>query len=86
MLLHFVAGFMAGFMATIVASPFDVVKTRVMSSPEAYKGVVDCFTRTSREEGFRAFYKGFVPNFTRLGSWSVVCFISMEQIKMMLID
>ena len=31
---HFSAGFAAGFMATIVASPIDVVKTRVMNGAD----------------------------------------------------
>ena len=83
--LHFICGFSAGFIATCVASPFDVVKTRLMSSPDAYSGVVSCFKRIIAEEGMMAFYKGFVPNFTRVGTWSVVCFISLEKIKKYLI-
>lgn len=43
MLVHVMSGFSAGFIATCVASPFDVVKTRLMSSPDSYKGVVNCF-------------------------------------------
>lgn len=43
-LLHFTAGFMAGFVATIIASPADVVKTRLMSSPDSYNGVIHAFT------------------------------------------
>jgi solute carrier family 25 uncoupling protein 8/9 len=83
--LHFICGFAAGFIATIIASPVDVLKTRLMSNPDAYTGVVNCFTRTLREEGVFAFYKGFVPNFTRVGSWAVVCFVGMEQFKRLLI-
>lgn len=83
--LHFISALMAGFIATIIASPADVCKTRLMSSPDSYKGVVNCFSRTFKEEGFFAFYKGFIPNFTRLGLWSVICFVGMEQFKIMLI-
>jgi len=83
--LHFISGFSAGFIATIIASPFDVVKTRIMSSPDAYSGVVSCFYRTLAEEGPLAFYNGFIPNFTRLGTWSCTCFIALEKIKKMLI-
>jgi len=32
-----------------------------------------------------AFYNGFIPNFTRLGLWTCVCFVSMEKIKAMLV-
>jgi solute carrier family 25 uncoupling protein 8/9 len=78
MLVHTISGFTAGFIATIVASPFDVIKTRLMSSPDSYNGVVNCFTRTLSEVGPLAFYNGFIPNFTRLGTWSVTCFVCME--------
>lgn len=83
-ILHFTAGFMAGFVATIVASPADVVKTRLMSSPDSYKGVGDAFTRMLKDEGPKAFYKGFIPNFMRLSLWSCTCFIAMEKIKVYL--
>ena len=82
-LLHFTAGFMAGFVATIIASPADVVKTRLMSSPDSYSGVVNAFTRMMKEEGPLSFYKGFVPNFMRLSLWSCTCFIAMEKFKIM---
>ena len=74
---------MAGFVATCIASPADVVKTRLMSSPDSYTGVVNAFSRMIKEEGPRAFYKGFVPNFFRLSIWSITAFIAMEQIKIM---
>ena len=85
-MVHLMSGFTAGFIATIVASPFDVVKTRVMSSPDAYTGVVNCFTRTLSEEGPMAFYNGFIPNFTRLGLWTCVTFVTMEKIKSFLLS
>lgn len=28
-----------------------------------------------------AFYKGFLPNFTRLGTWNVVMFLTLEQVN-----
>jgi solute carrier family 25 uncoupling protein 8/9 len=85
MLTHCISGFSAGFIATIIASPFDVVKTRIMASPTSYSGVLSCFYRTLQEEGALAFYNGFVPNFTRLGTWSIITFVSMEQFKILFI-
>lgn len=29
-----------------------------------------------------AFYKGFLPNFTRLGTWNVVMFLTLEQVNL----
>ena len=42
--------------------------------------------RLRREDGAElvgvgAFYKGFIPNFGRLGSWNVVMFLTLEQVK-----
>ena len=42
--LHIICGFMAGFTATIFGSPFDVIKTRMMSAKVPYSGVLDCVT------------------------------------------
>jgi solute carrier family 25 uncoupling protein 8/9 len=72
----------AGFVATCVGSPVDVVKSRVMGdSAGLYGGFFDCVVKTARNEGVGAFYKGFVPNFGRLGSWNVVMFLTLEQVK-----
>ncbi|CAI7891866.1 unnamed protein product [Closterium sp. NIES-53] len=32
-------------------------------------------------QGVLAFYKGFIPNFGRLGSWNVIMFLTLEQVK-----
>lgn len=79
-LTHLLAGLGAGFFAVCIGSPVDVVKSRMMGDP-TYKSTIDCFAKTLRQEGFLAFYKGFVPNITRLGSWNVVMFLTLEQAK-----
>lgn len=80
--LHFVCAFMAGFTATCVGSPFDVVKTRMMNKAVHYNGVLDCVLKTAKAEGPLAFYNGFTANFMRIGSWNIVCFIVLEQVKL----
>jgi solute carrier family 25 uncoupling protein 8/9 len=78
---HLACGLAAGFVATVFGSPMDVVKTRVMNTklgPDGkplYSGMVDCIVKTLRNEGPLAFYNGFLPNFMRIGSWNVVCFL-----------
>lgn len=95
--LHLASAIAAGAMATVVGSPVDVVKTRVMASQRAaeggtaaagggggavvYKGAVDCIVRTLRAEGPRAFYQGVTPAFFRLTGWSIVMFLSLEQLQ-----
>ncbi|XP_037334963.2 mitochondrial uncoupling protein 2-like isoform X2 [Pungitius pungitius] len=79
---HFTAGFAAGFCTTVVVSPVDVVKTRVMNStPGKYSGAINCAVTMLTKEGTTAFYKGFIPAFLRLGSWNIVMFMSYEQLK-----
>lgn len=50
-------------------------------STNQFSGVLDCFSKTFRREGLLAFYNGFGPNFARLGSWNVVMFLTVEQVK-----
>lgn len=79
---HIISGLGAGFFAVCIGSPVDVVKSRVMGdSTGQYKGTVDCFVKTFRNDGVLAFYKGFIPNFGRLGSWNVIMFLTLEQVK-----
>lgn len=78
---HILSGLGAGFIAVCVGSPVDVVKSRMMGNSAAYSGTLDCFVKTMKNDGLGAFYKGFVPNFGRLGSWNVVMFLTLEQAK-----
>lgn len=80
---HLTAATAAGLCTTLAASPVDVVKTRYMNSaPGEYKGAMDCAIRTFVQEGPLAFYKGFVPSFSRLVSWNIVLWVTYEQIKL----
>lgn len=80
--LHFLSAIGAGFVTVLVASPIDVVKTRFMNSPHgSYRNPIHCAVSMLKQNGPSAFYKGFIPAFTRLGSWSIVFFLSFEQIK-----
>ncbi|CAM6103348.1 unnamed protein product [Calypogeia fissa] len=79
---HILSGLGAGFFAVCVGSPVDVVKSRIMGdSAKQYSGTLDCFIKTFRNDGITAFYKGFIPNFGRLGSWNVIMFLTYEQAK-----
>ncbi|XP_010504203.1 PREDICTED: mitochondrial uncoupling protein 1 [Camelina sativa] len=78
---HILSGLGAGFFAVCIGSPVDVVKSRMMGDSGAYKGTIDCFIKTLKSDGPMAFYKGFIPNFGRLGSWNVIMFLTLEQAK-----
>jgi solute carrier family 25 uncoupling protein 8/9 len=90
--LHVAAATAAGLAATVVGSPVDVVKTRVMAARRAAEtaggpaavGAVECVTSMLRNEGPAAFYKGVTPAFFRLTGWSIVMFVTLEQLKLAL--
>lgn len=78
--LHFAAAVCAGFMATMVGNPVDVIKTRVMAAREKKASAFATVAATFKE-GPGAFYKGVVPQFFRLTGWSVVMFMTLEQLR-----
>eukprot|EP00026_Physarum_polycephalum_P011256 Phypoly_transcript_11463.p1 GENE.Phypoly_transcript_11463~~Phypoly_transcript_11463.p1 ORF type:complete len:306 (+),score=41.80 Phypoly_transcript_11463:49-966(+) len=86
-LTHFCSSVVAGFFAAAVTSPFDVVKSRIMNqhtapgSPPLYTGTLDCFAKTIKSEGFYGLYKGFIPNWMRIGPHTIVTFIVYEQLR-----
>lgn len=80
-------GSMAGGFAAAVTTPFDVVKTRLMTQGAAtsgstavvpYKGVVDGLTRIAREEGFGALFSGIAPRVVWISVGGAVFFGSYE--------
>ncbi|CAG9467633.1 unnamed protein product [Pedinophyceae sp. YPF-701] len=77
---HVLSALGAGFVAVSVGSPVDVVKSRMMGSSE-YTGVLDCFAKTLKNDGLSGFYRGFLPNFGRLGSWNVAMFMTLEAVR-----
>ena len=89
--LHIVASFAAGFVAAVVTNPVDVVKTRLMNQGNTrtqatssnattkYRGMMHCFSTIMVQEGPTGFYKGFVPNFLRLGPQTIMTFIFYEK-------
>ncbi|KAL2175008.1 mitochondrial carrier domain-containing protein [Thermothelomyces heterothallicus CBS 202.75] len=60
----FMAGAIAGVSEILVMYPLDVVKTRVQlqtgkgSGADAYSGMLDCFQKIIRNEGFSRLYRG----------------------------
>lgn len=78
----------AGFFAAAVTSPVDVVKTRIMNQKfdskgmgMIYKNTLDCFVKTIRAEGVLGLYKGFFPNWIRIGPHTVVTFVVYERLR-----
>ncbi|XP_039126610.1 mitochondrial uncoupling protein 5-like [Dioscorea cayenensis subsp. rotundata] len=89
---HVAASFAAGIVAAVASNPVDVVKTRVMNmrvgvgEVAPYAGAVDCAVKTVRAEGVMALYKGFIPTVSRQGPFTVVLFVTLEQVRALLKD
>ncbi|XP_061654113.1 kidney mitochondrial carrier protein 1-like isoform X4 [Phyllopteryx taeniolatus] len=80
---HFLSSFVCGLAGALASNPVDVVRTRMMNQRGAalYQGTLDCVLRTWRSEGLVALYKGFFPNWLRLGPWNIIFFLTYEQLK-----
>lgn len=87
---HMLSGVTAGFVATVVGSPVDVIKTRIMNQKAGaggvrpYSGPIDCLVKIMKNEGPVGFYKGFSSNAARICSWNVFMFLAFEQFKILL--
>uniref|UniRef100_A0A3P9IV81 Solute carrier family 25 member 30 n=1 Tax=Oryzias latipes TaxID=8090 RepID=A0A3P9IV81_ORYLA len=80
---HFLSSFVCGLAGALASNPVDVVRTRMMNQRGGalYQGTLDCLLQTWRSEGFMALYKGFFPNWLRLGPWNIIFFLTYEQLK-----
>ena len=45
------------------------------------RNVIHCAVRTARQEGSKAFYKGFAPSCLRIVSYNIMLWITFEQLK-----
>jgi len=74
----------AGLFASFASSPFDVIKSRFMNqlkSGGTHTSATSCALDVFKNEGIGAFYKGFIPYFSRIGPWSVIFFVCYEKSK-----
>jgi len=81
---HTAASVCSGFFASLVSTPADVVKTRMMgqhATAPLYTSSLDCLIKSVRAEGVMALYKGFLPTWMRLGPWQLVFWVSYEQLR-----
>ncbi|CAM9348628.1 unnamed protein product [Ectocarpus sp. 12 AP-2014] len=58
---NMVIGAIAGGMGSLVTNPMDMIKTRMMTSPELYAGPMDAAWKALSKEGPQAFLKGATP-------------------------
>lgn len=91
-LKDFLMGGIAAAVSKTAAAPIERVKLLIQNQDEMikqgrlerpYKGIVDCFTRTSQSEGVAALWRGNVPNVIRYFPTQALNFAFKDQFKRM---
>eukprot|EP00521_Asterionellopsis_glacialis_P010737 CAMPEP_0195298108 /NCGR_PEP_ID=MMETSP0707-20130614/22808_1 /TAXON_ID=33640 /ORGANISM="Asterionellopsis glacialis, Strain CCMP134" /LENGTH=495 /DNA_ID=CAMNT_0040360105 /DNA_START=140 /DNA_END=1627 /DNA_ORIENTATION=+ len=75
--------FVSGFFAAVAMNPIDVTRTRLMTqpSPPIYRSAFHAAWEIYTAEGPKAFFRGFVPSFLRIGPHFVITFMLLEQMR-----
>jgi solute carrier family 25 (adenine nucleotide translocator) protein 4/5/6/31 len=92
-LLNFMAGGVSGAVAKTATAPIERVKLliqtqdanpKIISGEVArYTGIVDCFSRVSKEQGIKAFWRGNLTNIIRYFPTQAFNFAFKDSIKVM---
>ena len=77
---HVPAALCAGFLSALCANPFDFCKSRMMGQAQ-YRSMWHCASTNVAREGPLVLWRGFLPNWARIGPRVVVVFLAMEELK-----
>ncbi|XP_033327658.2 mitochondrial basic amino acids transporter [Megalopta genalis] len=68
------AGGIAGTASWLLTYPLDVIKSRIQADDNRYRGVVDCFKRSIKTEGYLCLYRGLSSTILRAFPTNAVTF------------
>jgi solute carrier family 25 (mitochondrial phosphate transporter), member 23/24/25/41 len=74
-------GAMSGLFAQTCCYPLDLVRRRMQLKGHVYSGVLDALKTIARDEGFRGFYKGMVPNAVKVVPNTALRFMAYDVLK-----
>ncbi|MBZ3876212.1 Kidney mitochondrial carrier protein 1 [Sciurus carolinensis] len=90
LLINVICGILSGVISSSIANPTDVLKIRMQAQNSNIQGgMIGNFIniyqqegtrglwKTWKNEGFFALYKGFWPNWLRLGPWNIIVSFSV---------
>ena len=85
----FAMGGTASVSGTIVAYPFQLVRTKLQTqgmpgNKYKYNGLIDCFKFTWRKFGIFGLYSGIVPNFAKSIPATCISYVVVEKTKTLL--
>ncbi|TNM97759.1 hypothetical protein fugu_014005 [Takifugu bimaculatus] len=79
---RFLAGSLAGATAQTAIYPMEVLKTRLtLRKTGQYSGMFDCAKKILKNEGVKAFYKGYVPNLVGIIPYAGIDLAVYESLK-----
>jgi len=72
----------AGMIGKIIEYPFDTVKVRLQSQPDdqplRYRGPLDCFKQSLKQDGIRGLYRGISPPLVGAAAENSALFFSVR--------
>ncbi|KAM9762465.1 mitochondrial adenyl nucleotide antiporter SLC25A24 [Menidia menidia] len=79
---RFMAGSLAGATAQTAIYPMEVMKTRLtLRKTGQYSGMFDCGKKILKNEGVKAFYKGYIPNILGIIPYAGIDLAVYESLK-----
>lgn len=88
LLITFISGALAGTVMSLTITPPDVIATRMYNQGVDehgkgiyYKNIFDCFWKVLKSEGIRGLYKGFWPQYLRMGPHATLVLFFFDQLK-----
>jgi len=82
--IHVCCALASAAVSVLCVNPVDVVRTRLYNAPPGrYTGGADAAAQLVALEGGRAFYKGALTHYLRLGPHMVLVFGILEQLKLL---
>jgi len=90
----FIAGGISAAVSKTAVAPIERVKlllqvqavSKQLSEAQKYKGMVDCFTRIPKEQGFGAFWRGNLANVIRYFPTQALNFAFKDKYKMIFLN
>ena len=71
----------SGFVSSILSTPFDVAKTKMMSDINKYNSVLECRRDVVKKNGIRGLFNGVGPNWLRMAPWQFVFWNTYESYR-----
>ena len=75
-------GFVAGFVASLLTTPVDVIKTKLMVNRESTSNTIsETFRSILKEEGFKGFFRAWHIRAISIASVSIIFFSGYEHFR-----